>query len=160
MGHSGGRRSEYATDRQEFVFTGEYQHAVDEKGRLVLPSRLRDGLSNTAKLVKGQERSLYILPDDEWQRMADRVSNVPINNRTTRLYQRMFFGSTEEIKLDSNGRLTISAALRSWAGIESSVTVIGINTRIELWSPERWASGLDELEASYEELDSGGGLEQ
>lgn len=141
------------------MFTGEYERSVDDKGRLVLPSRLRDGLSTTAKLLKGQERCLYILPNDEWQRQADRVDNVPITDKKTRLFQRMFFGSTESIKLDANGRLAIGAALRSWSGIESSVTVIGVNTRIELWSPELWASSLVGLESFYEDIDTGGGLE-
>jgi MraZ protein len=144
--------------RQESMFTGEYERSVDDKGRLVLPSRLRDGLSSTAKLLKGQEHCLYILPNDEWQRQADRVDNVPITDKKTRLFQRMFFGSTESIKLDSNGRLAIGAALRSWSGIESSVTVIGVNTRIELWSPELWAASLVGLETFYEDIDTGGGL--
>lgn len=124
----------------------------------MLPSRLRDGLSSSAKLVKGQEKCLYILPETEWDRLAERVTNVPITDKTTRLYQRVFFGSTEPIKLDSNGRLTISQTLRAWAGIESSVTVLGVNTRIEIWSPQRWSDGLAELEESYESLDSGGGV--
>jgi len=122
------------------VFIGEYEHSVDEKGRLVLPAKFRARLADGCVVTRGQEGCLYVLPRAEWQTMADEVSRLPLTDRRGRNWGRIFFGFSEELSLDKQGRVMLPAKLRQWAGIDKDVAVVGVNTRVELWEPSAWAA--------------------
>ena len=131
------------------MFIGEYQHSVDGKGRLVLPSKFRAGLSDGCIVTKGQEGCLYVLPLAEWQTMADEVSALPLTDKRGRKWSRVFFGSSEELSFDKQGRAMLPSMLRQWAGLTDKVTVIGVHSRVELWDPETWATVLAEGEDEF-----------
>ncbi len=131
------------------MFIGEYEHSVDEKGRLVLPSKFRALLADGCVVTKGQEGCLYILPRAEWETMAADVSSLPLTDRRGRNWGRIFFGSSEELSVDKQGRVMVPAKLRQWAGVDREVAVVGVNTRIELWEPQKWADFLDGEEDEY-----------
>ncbi len=131
------------------MFIGEYQHSVDGKGRLVLPSKFRAGLADGCIVTKGQEGCLYVLPIAEWQTMADEVSALPLTDKRGRKWSRVFFGSSEDLSVDKQGRAMLPATLRQWAGLTDKVTVIGVHSRVELWDPETWATVLAEGEDEF-----------
>lgn len=131
------------------MFIGEYQHSIDDKGRIVLPSKFRADLAHGCVVTKGQEGCLYVLPAEEWQAMATEVSRLPLTDKRGRTWGRVFFGSSEELTVDRQGRVAIPGALRQWAGLEKEAAVVGVNTRIELWEPTAWQAYLADGEDEY-----------
>lgn len=131
------------------MFIGEYQHTLDDKGRLVLPSKFRAGLADGCVVTKGQEGCLYVLPLSQWQAMADDVSKLPLTDKRGRTWGRVFFGSSEELSVDKQGRVMVPSGLREWAHLTKDVAVLGVNNRIELWDPQGWATFLADGEDEY-----------
>jgi len=143
------------------VFLGEYQHSVDSKGRLVLPSRFRDRLERGLVVTKGQERCLYVFPIDKWDQEVEQVNNLPRTDRRSRNYARSFFGSASDQQLDRQGRIQIPQPLREYASLGKDVVVIGVADRVEIWNVESWESVSDEADeqfAGIEEALSGDGI--
>jgi MraZ protein len=143
------------------VFLGEYQHSVDSKGRLVLPSRFRDRLERGLVVTKGQERCLYVFPIDKWDEEVEQVNNLPRTDRRSRNYARSFFGSASDQQLDGQGRIQIPQPLREYASLAKDVVVIGVADRVEIWNVESWESvsgEADEQFAGIEEALSGDGI--
>jgi len=143
------------------VFLGEYQHSVDSKGRLVLPSRFRDRLERGLVVTKGQERCLYVFPIDRWDQEVEQVNNLPRTDRRSRNYARSFFGSASDQQLDRQGRIQIPQPLREYASLAKDVVVIGVADRVEIWNVESWESVSDEADeqfAGIEEALSGDGI--
>lgn len=136
------------------MFLGEYQHSVDEKGRLVMPSKFRDRLADGVVLTKGQERCLYVFTADRWEDEAAKVARLSRNNRINRNYARSFFGSAADLQSDKQGRLQIPQTLRSYAGLDKDVVVVGVSDHLEIWDAETWQNvsfEADELYAGIEE---------
>ena len=143
------------------MFLGEYQHSVDSKGRLVLPSRFRDRLERGLVVTKGQERCLYVFPIDRWDQEVEQVNNLPRTDRRSRNYARSFFGSASDQQLDRQGRIQIPQPLREYASLAKDVVVIGVADRVEIWNVESWESVSDEADeqfAGIEEALSGDGI--
>jgi MraZ protein len=143
------------------VFLGEYQHSVDEKGRLVLPSKFRDRLADGVVITKGQEHCLYVFPIDRWEEEVSKVNRLPRTNRRNRNYARSFFGSANDQRLDRQGRIQIPPVLRSFAALEKDVVIVGVADRVEIWNASTWtdlSSEADELYAAIEEALSEEGI--
>jgi MraZ protein len=136
------------------VFLGEYQHSVDEKGRIVMPSKFRDGLDDGVVVTKGQEHCLYVFPMSRWEEEVAKVNRLPRTNRRNRNYARSFFGGATDQTTDKQGRLQIPQALRSYAGIDKDVMIVGVADRVEIWDVSAWealSGEADELYADIEE---------
>jgi len=143
------------------VFLGEYQHSVDAKGRLVLPSKFRARLDDGLIVTKGQERCLYVFPLDRWDQEVEKVNRLPRTDRRSRNYARSFFGSASDQQLDGQGRVQIPQTLRDYAGLDKDVVVVGVSDRVEIWDAASWTdlSGeADELYAGIEEALSEEGI--
>ncbi len=143
------------------MFLGEYQHTVDDKGRVVLPSKFRDQLARGCVITKGQERCLFVFPDDRWGEEVEKVMKLPRTDRRARNYARSFFASASDQKPDRQGRIVIPSALREYAGLDKDVTVVGVADRVEIWSSDSWSENsveADELYAGIEETLSEQGI--
>lgn len=143
------------------MFLGEYQHSVDAKGRLVLPSKFRARLDDGLIVTKGQERCLYVFPLDRWDQEVEKVNRLPRTDRRSRNYARSFFGSASDQQLDGQGRVQIPQTLRDYAGLDKDVVVVGVSDRVEIWDAASWTdlSGeADELYAGIEEALSEEGI--
>lgn len=143
------------------MFLGEYQHTVDAKGRVVLPSKFRDRLENGLVVTKGQERCLYVFPFDRWDEEVQKVNRLPRTDRRSRNYARSFFGSASDQRLDGQGRIQIPQSLRDYAGLSKEIAVVGVAERVEIWDQESWTSlsgEADELFAGIEEALSEQGI--
>jgi MraZ protein len=143
------------------VFLGEYQHSIDDKGRLVLPSKFRHALSDGLVITKGQDRCLYVFAPERWAEEVERVNRLSRLDRRNRNYARSFFGSASDQELDRQGRIQIPPQLRSYAELDKEVLVMGVADRIEIWDAATWSElsvEADQLYADIEEALSGEGI--
>ena len=122
------------------MFIGEYQHSLDSKNRIVVPSKLREGLGEKFIISKGLDGCLYAYPIDEWQEFEEKLKNLPLTNRDARAFVRFFVAGATEVETDKQGRGLIPANLREYAGIEKEIVTIGALNKIEIWSKEKWES--------------------
>lgn len=120
------------------MFLGEYRHALDSKGRVTIPARFRGELHQGLIITRGYEICLVIYPVDPWLQLARKAASMPVASSAARAYTRLIFGSAFEAMLDSMGRILIPIFLREYATIRDEAVIVGINTCIELWRPDRW----------------------
>jgi MraZ protein len=124
----------------EQVFLGEYQHAIDDKGRLTIPARFRKPLLEGLVITRGLDRNLVIYPLDEWEKLVDRIDRLPYGDPKARNLRRLVFAGAGNADPDKQGRVNIPSYLLEYGDITKEVVVAGVNAYIELWSPERWES--------------------
>ena len=127
------------------MFTGEYRHAIDAKGRVAVPARFRAELAPGAFVTRWIDNCLAIFPRPEWDRLASRVADLPFSDAGARVFSRFVFSGAFEFQLDAQGRLVLPPSLREFADVKSDVVVVGARDHIELWEPAKWATYSDEM---------------
>jgi len=121
------------------MFLGQFFHNLDEKGRLTVPVRYRDDLvPGGAYVMQGFDRNLMVLPSEIFNELSRRVNQMSMTDSNTRLLRRMVFSTADLVQLDKAGRILLPQFLRQFAGLESSLVVVGMGDFFELWSPEIW----------------------
>jgi len=120
------------------MFLGEFNHTVDEKGRMTIPARFRPELAQGVVVTRGLDGCLALYPNAEWEQLAQKVNALPLTDRRARDFRRFMFGSASEAAPDRQGRVLIPSYLREYAHVDGEVTVVGMNTYIEIWNPETW----------------------
>lgn len=120
------------------MFLGRYAHSLDAKGRLAIPARFREALAEGVVVTRGIDRCLALYPMAAWRPLAEKIDALPIADPDARNFRRMVFAEAAHLELDSQGRILLPPELRRYAGLEHEVYVVGVNTSIEIWSPERW----------------------
>lgn len=120
------------------MFIGEYQHAIDNKNRMIIPSKFRDELGEKFVLTKGLDGCLYAYTLGEWKIMEDKLKKLPLTSKDARAFVRFFFSGANEIDVDKQGRALIPQNLAEYAGIEKDIVSIGVSTRVEIWSRTKW----------------------
>ncbi len=134
------------------MFTGEYQHTLDGKGRVIIPSKLRDGLGDRFVITRGLDQCLFVYPNSEWVRLEQKLKQLPFTKSDSRAFTRLFFSGAMEVEADRQGRVLIPNNLREYAGIEKEVMFIGVSNRVEVWSEDAWKGYFDQANENYEEL--------
>lgn len=134
------------------MFIGEHQHTLDEKSRIIIPSKFRAGLGVEFVMTKGLDNCLFVYPKGEWQILEDKLKTLPITNKDARAFVRFFFSGATESTLDKQGRVLIPANLRDHSKLDKEAVIIGVSTRIEIWSKDQWANYIDEDNLSYEAI--------
>ena len=120
------------------MFTGEYRHTVDEKGRIAVPSKFRTQLAPGAVVSRWMDSCLAIHTRRGWDELAAKVAGLPLSDKGARLFQRYIFAGAFEADLDRQGRVVIPAYLRESAGLAGDAVVVGSRDHAEIWSPDRW----------------------
>jgi MraZ protein len=120
------------------VFTGEYRHSVDEKGRIAVPSKFRAQLEGGAVVSRWLDSCLAIHTRAGWDELAAKVATLPITDGSARLFSRFIFAGAVEATLDGQGRILVPGYLREMAGLESDAVVVGSRDHAEIWAPARW----------------------
>lgn len=117
---------------------GEYQHNIDKKGRVIIPSRLRDGLGEQFMICKGLEenRCLYIYSLDQWEDLTERIQQMP--TAKSRTLKRFLYAGAAELECDSQGRVLIPANLREYASLEGAAYIVGASDHAEIWNSDKW----------------------
>ncbi len=121
------------------LFLGKFDHVIDSKGRLAVPARFRDGLQGNSVITRGAERCLVIYPESTWSTLRASISNLPISDPNARMFRRFMFSDAAPLDLDGQGRVMVPAPLRSYAQIDRSVVVVGMDATIEIWSDTAWS---------------------
>lgn len=133
------------------MFMGEFQHTVDAKGRLFIPAKLREGLGERFVATKGLEDCLFIFPAKEWEAFGEKLRSLPLASGAARAFTRLFFSGATECEVDPQGRTLLPANLREYAGIEKDVLIVGVSSRVEIWSKNKWEEYCQKAEESFEE---------
>ena len=134
------------------MFIGEYQHTLDSKGRVIIPSRFREDLGDGFVMTKGLDNCLFLYPKDEWSILEEKLKTLPLTNRDARAFIRFFFSGATECIIDKQGRVLIPSNLREYAKLEKDLVVIGVSTRMEIWSKEEWESYNNDDNLSYDNI--------
>jgi len=129
------------------MFMGEYNHTVDTKGRLIIPAKFRDQLGEEFVVSKGLDGCLFIHGDAEWERFVENLMELNPLKEDTRKFRRYFLAGAERVTIDKQGRVLLPDALRSFAVIEKDVVVIGVGSRIEIWSRNKWEGVTEDVNA-------------
>jgi len=120
------------------MFIGEYSHSVDEKGRLIIPSKFRDGLGKEFVVTKGLDGCLFIYGNDEWKVLEEKLCSLPLTNKDARAFARYMLAGAAQVELDKQGRILIPQVLRGFAELDKDVVLIGVGSRVEIWNKTKW----------------------
>lgn len=120
------------------MFMGEYNHTIDTKGRLIVPSKFREALGDTFVVTKGLDGCLFVYDNQEWNAFEEKLKSLPITNKEARQFARFFLAGAAEVEVDKQGRILVPNILREFAQINKEVVLIGVASRIEIWSKERF----------------------
>ena len=131
------------------MLLGEFNHSIDEKGRLIIPAKLRDDLGESFVICNGLEGCLFVYSQDEWNQFVAELNTLPRMNKDARIFKRYFFGSASEGSFDKQGR--VSASLRKAAHLEKDVVLVGVQDRVEIWDKALWE---ERSMVSEEDLDA------
>jgi MraZ protein len=138
-------------DGGERMFAGEYQHTLDDKGRVTMPARLREELGERFVITRGLDQCLFVYPLNEWVKVEENLKKLPFTRSDNRAFTRLFFSGAAELEADRQGRVLIPQNLREHAGIEKEVMIIGVSNRVEVWSEQAWKTYSSEANASFEQ---------
>lgn len=133
------------------MFIGEYQHNLDEKGRLQVPVKFRTKLSGGAVITRGLDCCLFLYPKEEWQAIAEKISSLPMSNPQARSFSRLLLAGAMEVELDKTGRIVVPSFLRQYANLKKSAILAGLWGKIEIWSEESWRAYQSDAEKQAEE---------
>ena len=134
------------------MFIGEYQHTIDAKGRIIMPSKFREQLGDTVVVTKGLDNCLVVYSNDEWMELEKKLRTLPLTSKEARAFTRFFFAGATECQLDKQGRILIPANLRKHAALEKDVVIIGVSSRIEMWSKDMWDGYKEDADLDHDAI--------
>ena len=120
------------------MFMGEYHHSIDEKGRIIIPSKFRSELGESFVVTRGLENCLFVYSLVEWTKIVDRLKKLPFTKKDARNFTRFFLSGATITELDKQGRANINQPLIDFANLEKECIIIGVNDRLEIWSKDSW----------------------
>jgi MraZ protein len=132
------------------LLIGEFAHALDEKGRLTMPAKFRDELGPRFVVTMGLDGCLACYAPAEWERLTERLKQLPMTSRDARAFVRLLLAGATEVEPDRQGRIILATRLREQAGITTNVVVVGLNTRVEIWAEDRWQAYRAEAQEAFE----------
>jgi len=134
------------------VFIGEYKHNLDDKGRLAIPTKFRADLSKGAVVTRGLDTSLFLFPKEEWDKLAEKLASLPLGQSNSRAFARLMLAGAMDVEVDKQGRVMLPEYLRVYAGLQKSVVIAGLYTRLELWDETSWNAYKSKMEEDAESV--------
>jgi len=134
------------------MFIGEYHHTIDEKGRIIIPSKFRESLGKEFIITRGIENCLFIYSLQNWAEITNKLNSLPFTKKDARTFNRFFMSGATNVELDKQGRVNISKPLIDYAGLDKNCIVIGTGDRLEVWSEESWNSFFDSTKDSMSDI--------
>ncbi|HPN96568.1 MAG TPA: division/cell wall cluster transcriptional repressor MraZ [Candidatus Moranbacteria bacterium] len=134
------------------MFIGEYQHSIDPKKRLALPSKFRAELKNKVVVTRGLDKCLFIYPMKVWEELAGKLGTLPVGESATRSFIRLMLAGAIDCEIDKQGRILIPDFLRSYAGIGKNAIVAGVYNRLEIWDEKKWNEYKKNAEKNSDEI--------
>ena len=133
------------------MFMGEYHQKIDDKGRLIIPSKLRYELGESFIVTRGLDNCLFIYPKEEWNQVISKYKELP-NTKDARNFMRFFLSGATEVNFDKQGRINIPMPLIKYSDLLKDCIVIGVNERLEIWSKENWDSFIENNEENLSDI--------
>ena len=130
------------------MFMGEYNHTIDPKGRVIIPAKFRDILGEQFVITKGLDGCLFAYDEQEWNAFEEKLKTLPITNKEARAFVRFFLAGAADVEADKQGRILIPGVLRDHAKLIKDVVLVGVGSRVEIWSKECWDNT-----AQYDDVD-------
>ncbi len=121
------------------MFLGEYDHTIDQKGRVAIPAKFRSALADEAVVTRGLDNCLTLYPKKQWELLAERIAALPITEPNARAFARLMLAGATAVVADKQGRVILPAYLRQYAGLGANVVVAGLYDRLEIWDKAKWA---------------------
>jgi MraZ protein len=138
------------------MFYGEYEHTIDKKGRIIIPSKFRDFFKEYSieklYVTRGLDRCLFMFTEDEWKSQESKFKAVPFTKSEARKFNRLYFSGAVQIEFDKQGRILLPKYLKDFCDIKRDVVIIGVSNRIEIWSKEIWQEYYKASKGSFEEI--------
>lgn len=120
------------------MLIGEYKHTIDIKKRLAVPSKMRKTLGERAILTRGLNNCLFLYPTEQWNKLTEKLAQLPLGQGDTRSFLRLMFSGASEVEIDQLGRILIPDFLKTYADLQQRVTIVGVYDRLEIWDENRW----------------------
>ena len=134
------------------MFIGEYQHSIDPKKRLAVPSKFRSELENKVVVTRGLDKCLFIYPMKVWQELAEKLGSIPVGESATRSFVRLMLAGATDVETDRQGRILIPDYLKEYADLDRNVVIVGIYNRLEIWDESRWLEYKKKAEENSDEI--------
>lgn len=134
------------------MFMGEYHHSIDDKGRLIIPSKFRESLGEEFIVTRGIENCLFVYPKDNWEKIVNKLESLPFTKRDARNFTRFFLSGATVAEFDKQGRINITSPLISYANITKECVVIGTGDRIEIWAQKSWDEYFDSAKDNMSDI--------
>lgn len=134
------------------MFMSEFNHMVDAKGRLIIPSKYREVLGDKFVVTKGLDGCLFVYDNAEWNAFEEKLRALPISKKDNRMFARHFLAGAAEVEVDKQGRILLPPNLREFADITRDVTFVGVAGHIEIWNRQRWEAMQKEEDESMEDI--------
>lgn len=152
MVKSGGKWSKKHKSGLKVMFYGEYSHSLDTKGRMNIPAKFRDKLSEPFYMTSGMDGCLFVFAETEWNEFEEKILSIPLSSKNGRYFQRLFLSGAADCTLDKQGRVNVPPHLRKYAGLEKDAIIIGVGKRIEIWSKDKWDAYSDPESIDFDEM--------
>lgn len=134
------------------MFKGEYQQLLDDRGRIIVPAKMREALGQEIVMTKGLDQCLFVYSTTGWEDINDRAKKLSLTNPAARAFLRTLYSGAMDVELDKQKRALIPPALRKYAGLERDVVIIGVGTRVEIWDKDKWDEYSEKSAAEYEAI--------
>lgn len=134
------------------MFMGEYHHSIDEKGRIIIPSKFRNELGESFVVTRGIENCLFVYSLPEWEKIVTKLKTLPFTKKDARNFTRFFLSGATTVEFDKQGRINISSPLASYANLEKECVIVGVNDRLEIWSLDSWNKFFDDNQENLSDI--------
>ncbi|MCK9378835.1 MAG: division/cell wall cluster transcriptional repressor MraZ [Candidatus Moranbacteria bacterium] len=134
------------------MFIGEYQHSIDPKKRLAVPSKFRGELGNKVVVTRGLDKCLFVYPMKVWEEIAGKLGNLPMGESGTRSFVRLMLAGAIDVEIDKQGRVLVPDYLKEYAGLGKNVVIAGLFNRLEVWAEKNWSQYKTKAEKNTDEI--------
>lgn len=134
------------------MFMGEFQHSIDDKGRIIIPAKFREHLGPSFVITRGLDQCLFVYPMEEWVIMEQKLKALPLMKSDARAFTRFFFSGATECELDKQGRVNLPPMLREYAKMDKECVVLGVSNRVEIWSKGIWEQYYSQSEETFNDI--------
>lgn len=135
-----------------FMFMGEYHHTIDEKGRIIIPSKFREDLGEKFIITRGIENCLFVYSLSSWENITNKLESLPFTKKDARQFVRFFLSGATTAEFDKQGRVNITSPLISYANLQKDCVVIGTGDRLEIWSQEDWNAFFESASSNMSDI--------
>ncbi len=138
------------------MFYGEFEHSIDKKGRVIIPSKFRESFKEydieKLYITRGLDKCLFIFTENEWKSQEAKFKSISFTKSEARRFNRLYFSGASQIEFDRQGRILLPKYLKDYAGIKRDIMMIGVSNRIEIWAREAWQEYYSSSKESFEDI--------